>query len=58
MNLRPALLAAAALAAALGSCLALCDWGAGGDRDLAGLARARTPQGPAPAAGPKPSPAP
>jgi hypothetical protein len=40
MTLRPALLAATALAAALGNCLALCRWGAGGDRDLAGLARA------------------
>jgi hypothetical protein len=40
MTLRPALLAAAALAITFATCLALCRWGAGGDRDLAGLARA------------------
>ena len=39
MNLRPALLAAAALAAAFGSCLALGRWGAGGKHDLVALAR-------------------
>ena len=39
MTVRPALLAAAALATALGICLALCDWGAGGDRDLAAVTR-------------------
>ena len=39
MRLRPALLAAAALAAAIGICLALGRWGAGGSRDLAALAR-------------------
>jgi hypothetical protein len=39
MNPRPALLAAAALAA-LGTCLALGRWGAGWNRDLARLARA------------------
>jgi hypothetical protein len=39
MTLRPALLAAAALAAAFGSCLALCDWGAGGNSTLSALAR-------------------
>jgi hypothetical protein len=39
MNVRPALLAAAALAAALGTCLALGRWGAGGNRNFAALAR-------------------
>jgi hypothetical protein len=34
MSLRPALLAAAILAAAFWICLALCRWGAGGNRDL------------------------
>jgi hypothetical protein len=38
MRLRPALLAAAALAAASGICLALGGWGAGGNRNLAALA--------------------
>jgi hypothetical protein len=37
MNLRPALLAAAALATALGSCLALGRWGPGGDGGLLGI---------------------
>jgi hypothetical protein len=37
MNLRPALLAAAAFAAALGICLALCRWSAGGNNDLAAV---------------------
>ena len=40
MNLRPALFAAAALAAAFGICLALCDWGAGGNSTLSALAGA------------------
>jgi hypothetical protein len=40
MTLRPALLAAAAVATALGTCLAFWRWCAGGNRDLAGLARA------------------
>jgi hypothetical protein len=40
MNLRSALLAAAALAAAIGICLALGRWGAGRTSDLADLARA------------------
>jgi hypothetical protein len=39
MTLRPALLAAAALAAAIGICLALGRWGAGGNRELAALLR-------------------
>jgi hypothetical protein len=39
MNLRPALLAAAALAAAVGICLALGRWGAGEYRDLLAVAR-------------------
>jgi hypothetical protein len=39
MTLRPALLAAAALAAALGTCLALGRWGGRGKSDLSGLAR-------------------
>src|SRR5215470_19864455 len=39
MNFRPALLATAALAAAFGLRLALGRWGAGGNRDLASLAR-------------------
>ena len=39
MHLRPALLAAAALAAAFGTCLTLGRWGAGGSRDLVALAR-------------------
>jgi hypothetical protein len=39
MNPRPALLAAAALAAASGTCLALGRWGAPGNRDLVALAR-------------------
>jgi hypothetical protein len=38
MTLRPALLAAATLAAVLAA-LALCRWGAGGDHDLAAVAR-------------------
>jgi hypothetical protein len=38
MNIRPALLAAATLAAAFGTCLALGRWGAGGSRDLVALA--------------------
>jgi hypothetical protein len=38
MRLRPALLAAAALVTALGLCLALGRWGAGGSRDLVALA--------------------
>jgi hypothetical protein len=37
MNLRPALLAAAALAVALLTTLALCRWGAGGRSELSGL---------------------
>ena len=40
MNIRPALLAAAALAAAFGVCLALSRWGAGGNHGLASLAGA------------------
>jgi hypothetical protein len=40
MNLCPALLAAAALAAALGTCLAFCDWRAGGNSTLSTLAGA------------------
>jgi hypothetical protein len=40
MRLRPALLAAAALAAAIGSCLALGRWGAGGNATLSALAGA------------------
>jgi len=40
MTLRSALLAAAALATAFGSCLALCDWGAGGSSSLSALAGA------------------
>ena len=40
MTVRPALLAAAALTAALGIGLALGRWGAGWNRDLARLARA------------------
>jgi hypothetical protein len=40
MSLRPALLAAAALAAAFGSCLALGRWGAGGNATLSALAGA------------------
>src|SRR5205085_2816899 len=39
MNLRPALLAVAALAAAFWICFALCRWGAGGSRDLAAIAQ-------------------
>src|SRR5215472_13075335 len=39
MPLRPALLATAALATALGSCIAFTRWGAGGNHDLSGLAR-------------------
>jgi hypothetical protein len=39
MTLRPALLAAAALATALGTCLALGRWGAGSNRDLAAVTR-------------------
>jgi hypothetical protein len=39
MNLRSALLAAAALATALGTYLALCRWGAGGNLDLAAVTR-------------------
>jgi hypothetical protein len=39
MTLRPALLAVAALATALGIFLALCGWGAGGNRDLAAVTR-------------------
>jgi hypothetical protein len=40
MIVRPALLAAAALAIALGATLALCRWGAGGNQSLFTLARA------------------
>jgi hypothetical protein len=40
MTLRPALLTAAALAAALGICFALYRWGAGGNSDLTALSRA------------------
>jgi hypothetical protein len=40
MSFRPILLTASTLATALGGCLALCRWGAGGNRDLAALARA------------------
>jgi hypothetical protein len=39
MNLRPALLAAAALATAFGTFLVLSRWGAGGNGDLAAIAR-------------------
>jgi hypothetical protein len=39
MSFRPGLLAAATLAAAIGGCLALSRWGAGGNRDLAALTR-------------------